>query len=87
MKGNIIAFLLLGFLLGWSINAGWLRVIEQNSFEIIVDGKKRDIRSAPHWDLIRIAWKNNGNRLMLKLAGDQEQHYNWFADRETPDEE
>lgn len=59
---------------------------KENNYNIVVNGKVRDIRTSPHYDLIKYAWENDENQLLLKPKGDtpaldRKQYYNWLQDK------
>ena len=39
-----------------------------------------DVRSAPHWDLVKHAWTNDNDQLLLKNSGNRTRdlYYNWM---------
>lgn len=55
----------------------------KDDYEIKIQGIRRDIRTAPHWDLIRIVWTNDKWKLVMRTGyrTEETEHYNWLLDR------
>ena len=84
---GLIIVLFIGILFGFAISTLFeqhLYPLSQlsNDYFIEIKGVQRDIRNSPHWDLIKIAWKNDNNQLLLKPwgHGTRKPFYNWLED-------
>lgn len=82
ITGFCLCYILSNFFGGWMYTKNHYT---STDYIIKSNGKSRDIRESPHWDLVRIAWENDNHQLLLDLQGhgDREPSYNWLNDMDN----
>ena len=76
--GFVVLFLL-GVLAGIILNPLGIFLSEDDYYIKIGNADYRDIRDAPHWDLIEAAWTDSQNQLLLKInRNTHREYYNWI---------